>query len=766
MNQPTQHHPVKEDEIDLKAVFSTLYTYKFMILFITLLFTILSATYAYFQPSIYKASTTIEVSLEKSSSSMDDMLSMAMTSSGGLNAHTEIELIQSRFMTNLALQHVNLTHHYYTIQHYKEQELYKRSPFQVGMLSGYGITYTIYPIDDKHYRLVVEDAKAPDGTLWSYDENLSYEEEIHTKYFHLNVVKVAQPQYEKYHFHVIHPNKVATIVQNAISVSQKGKGSNILEISYEDNVPLRAKEFVNALADAYMHQSIERKTKEAGRKLSFINQQLENIEKNLRHSALDLEKFKRNTNTVSLSSKAQTIIAQMSEYETQLSAISIQQEMLDSLHQQIKRGKNLESISIAGLEMDQSPLSLKIQELQNTIIKKNILREDYTPMYPEVRKLNKTIKQLKGIIAATIKNLRKNIQERENLMRKSVKKQQDLLNTLPANERMFGQLQRTFSVNEKIYSYLLEKQSETAIIKAATVNQNRIIDPALVPISPIKPKRKMIVVVGFILGLIVAIFLAFLHTFLDNRIKSEEDITQATRFPLFGTIPYIKTESEKLKVFVSPKSSVTESFRNLRTNLQFIGDQEGSQVIVVTSTVGGEGKTTVSVNLAGIMSMTEKKTIILNLDMRKPTLHERFALPNREGMSTLLSKHATLHGVIQHTEYENLDVITSGPIPPNPSELIENEEMQKTLEALRKIYDIIILDTPPIGLVTDAKSLMHLADSTVYVTRYAYSKKEYFKTINALQEDKIKGLGILLNALDQSKQTYGSYGGYGYYEEK
>ncbi len=335
---------------------------------------------------------------------------------------------------------------------------------------------------------------------------------------------------------------------------------------------------------------------------------------------------------------------------------------------------------------------------------------------------------------------------------------------------MFGQLQRKFSVNEKIYSYLLEKRSETAILKAATVSKNRIIDTALLPGAPIKPKRKLIVLVGMILGLIVGIALAFLRAFLDDRIKGEEDISHATNVPLLGMIPHIKEKdaAEKLKVVISPKSAVAESFRHLRTNLQFMEREKKSHIISVTSTIGGEGKTTVSMNLAAIMSMAEKKTILINMDMRKPTLHERFGLENVRGMSTLLSKHTSLAKVIQHTEYTHLDVITSGPVPPNPSELIQGDLMEKVLEKLSEVYDVIIMDTPPVGLVTDARTLMHLSDTSIFVLRAEYSKKGFIKGIDELyKHDGIRGLGILLNDMKMDRSGYGySYGyGYGYYEE-
>jgi len=760
---------INEEEIDLKEIFRTIFRYKVMVISLVIIATVISAYIAYFKPNIYKASSTVEVGIEGGG---HDVLSMAM-SPGTVNSATEMEIIRSRFLAEKAAEHVDILHRYYTTRRFKEIELYKQSPFRVGMLKGYGLSFDLYPLDDKNYRLVVEEMKDRNGTAWSYDKVLPYGEEIDSAHFHLNVVKTGKMNDPQYRFVIYNPKDTGVVGQRGVQVAQLSKFSTILEISHEDNVALRAQEFTNALAQAYLQQNIEKKTKEATRKLKFIDKQLKRITENLKSSAVKLEKFKKNSSTmISLSTKAEAAIRQMSEKESKLAMISIKQEMLSDLYKKVKSGKNLESLAYTGMDAGNSvsQLALMIKELQATIVRKKVLSAEYTEVYREVVKVKRAIEQHKKIIISTIEDMEKNIRERKAFLKKSIAKQQKELDKLPADERMIGDLQRKFSVNKKIYSYLLEKRSETAILKAATVSKNRIIDTALIPHSPIKPKRKLIVLVGLILGLILGIALAFLRAFIDDRIRSEEDISHATQIPLLGIIPHIKNTKETLSVVNSPKSAVAESFRHLRTNLQFMESKKGSHIISVTSTIGGEGKTTVSINLAAIMSMANKKTIILNMDMRKPTLHERFGIGNKKGMSTLLSKHTSLGSVIQHTEYKYLDVITSGPVPPNPSELIQGELMEQVLEKLSEVYDVIIMDTPPVGLVTDARTLMHLSDTSIYLLRAEYSKKGFLRGIEQLYQHKeMKGLGILLNDIKVSKDGYGygyGYGyGHGYYEE-
>ncbi len=758
----------EEEKVDLRAVFRIIHYYRYMIISVTILFTIVSAIFIYFQPDIYQSTSTIEVKEETKKMSTDDFLAAAMMDSSSGNLDTKIVIIKSASMANRALKKVDLSHHYYTTRKFKEIELYKTSPFQVSMLKGFELSFTLIPVDDKSYQLIREETEDKNEQVWGYDKIHLYDKEIITEYFHLNVVKNTEMTEESYRFVIIDPKKMGRIAQENIFVSTIFKNASVLSISYTDNIALRSQEFTNALAKAYLEESIETKNREAELKLNFIDDQIANVNENLRVSAIKLEEFKKSSNALNINSKAESILSQMNTSQTQLTEISIRQKMLDSLYKEIlKSDKNIENISISGLNMrlDESTLSDLIKKLQEAIVQMRTLNEDYTEFHPLMRRLNLKIKQLRKTILSSIKGLSESITQNKELLEQSITEQQKILNTLPANERVYGELERKFSVNEKMYSYLLEKESEVGIIKASTVSNNIIIDKAFYPEEPIRPKRTLIVLMALILGFIIGIALAFLRIFLDDRIKTENDINYGTDVSLLGIIPNIRDNNEGLKVFSASKSYVTEAFRNLRGNLQFMTKKGHSHIIVITSTVGEEGKTTVSTNLAAIISLSGKKTILLNLDMRKPTLHVKFGLENKKGMSNLLSNTAELNDIIQHTEYENLDVITSGSVPPNPSELIENEVIENCLENLREVYDVIILDTPPLGLVVDAKTLMHFADTSIYVLRSEYSKKVYLKNLNQLAQDDISNIGVVLNDVKMKHVRYGYYG-FGYYEEE
>ncbi len=762
-----------EVNIDLGQIISIFYRYKYAIILITLIAAFSSYFFAYFKTNIYEAETTVEVGRGSitGSSGQGDVLSSL---SDSMSLDTEFDIIKSRLVTNKALKEVDWRHHYYIKTRIKEWELYAASPIRVELQEGIGINFFLYPSSDpESFRLHAEGSDKKGK--WEYDKMHQYGAAIKNTHFELTVHRVEENPIEdgKYRFFVLTPLNATIAALRGVSVEHGSGYSNVFTIKNQDTVPLRAKEFLNALARAYMVQNIEKKTREASKMLTFIDEQLGEVNKNLQESANNLESFKKNTNTAEISTKTQLIITKMSEYESKLVDISIEEKMYDAVLKQIEGGEKLETLSIAGLRDSGTSLVQLVQELQQTVLKRDTLLLDYTKANREIAKLNKMISQINRGIIDILKNLKQSVKERKKLIQLAMGVYEKRLKELPANEKIYSRLERSYKVNQEIYAYLLKKRSEIAIIKASTVSKNRIIDPALPPRSVFKPNRPKIIVFGTLLGLLLGILYAFIREFLDDTIKNEEDVRRRISIPILGQIPHIEkiTETE-VAVLGSPKSAAIEAFRTLRSNLQYMSATGKSEVIVLTSTVGSEGKTTIAANLAAIMSLTGKRTIVLNLDLRKPTLAKKFNLSNNRGMSSLLSGRATLEEVVQKTSQENLFLISSGPIPPNPTELIESTAFKSLLEELKQDYDVVILDTPPVGVISDAISLMHLADTTIYVLRANYSKRVFLTNIQRLKdENDIPGLGILMNDVGYGLAYgygYGSYGygSYGYYSSE
>ncbi len=751
-------------EIDLRVLWGALYRSRLTIILITILLGSAAYLYAYLKVNIYEAKATIEVGRGSSGgSSKEDVLSSL---SDSMSLDTQFDIITSRLVTNIALKHVDWRYHYFVKTRLKEWELYKSSPIRADITKGIGINFFFYPSSDPESFRLQAKGREKEGQ-WEIDKTYHFNEEIKTPYFELSIHRVQEnPIVDgRYRFYVLSPLRATLAALGGISVDYGEGYSSVLTIKNQDTVPLRAQEFLNAIAQAYMEQNIEKKTHEASKMLDFINEQLIQIQKSLDEAAEKLEDFKRNTNTAEMSTKTKLIIGKMSEYEGRLVDISIEESMLNALQQQIMSGKKLESLSIAGLKVKGSTLSRLIQELQQAILKRNSLSLDITNSNREMTKLDNMINHLKDVIANTINNLKLSVKERRKLIQQSIDEQERRLKDLPTDEKIYSRLERNFQVNQEIYSYLLKKRSETAILKASTVSKNRIVDPALLPASPTKPNRMRITALGTILGLMLGILYAVIRELMDDTIKNEEDIRRVSTLPILGQIPHIDfVEEHKIVVLDKPKSITTEAFRTLRANLRYMAVSKNPRVIAITSTVGTEGKSTISANLGAIISLSGKRTIILNLDLRKPALSTLFNLPNNKGMSSLLSGRATLEEVVQGTEYKNLSFIPSGPIPPNPTELIQEGGIENLLKTLKDHYDIIILDTPPIGLVADALSLMHIADISIYVVRAKHSKQEFLVNAERLKSEKnIHSLGILVNDVGHGL-TYGYNYGYRSYE--
>ena len=362
----------QEDEIDLRELFGALRRYKLSIFFTMLFVTAITVVYAYFQPNVYSTLSVVEIGKDNKSAGLGgggDILAMAMGSSSSIMPDSEIRMVKSRYLTRLALVNVDFQHRYYATKNYKEHELYKDSPFDVNLSKGYNISFKIYPINETQYRVEAEDEDKETKEEWEYKKVHNYGKAVHHKYFDFTLNKNEDQELDEtsYRFVILDELKAIESAQEGVTASLSNKASNILDIKYEDVVPLRAQEFNNALSQAYISQSVYRKTREASKTLSFIESQLENINNNLKNSAIKLENFKRETSTVTLDSKASTIMLHLSEAESQLATINIESGLLNTLYDQVKTGKNLETITFSGLSSGASESGSSVQALTRMV---------------------------------------------------------------------------------------------------------------------------------------------------------------------------------------------------------------------------------------------------------------------------------------------------------------------------------------------------------------------------------------------------------------
>lgn len=766
------------DEIDLKQVFKTILKYKFFIIFITFIFTLGAAVFAYIKPSIYSSTATIEVQ-EKDRGFNSSALKEAF-SGGGVNVENEMEVFKSRFLADRAASYLNLDVRYFTTNHYREREFYQNSPFVVSkkyvddMI--YGKTFHVVPLSETSFKLLIKPtnkwSKAgildqlgirpfEKEDLFSYEKEHKYNEEISNEWFNLTVQKISELNNQEYRFNLIPKEAFYTFYTN-LSVSQVSEYASVLRVDIQDTVSTRAQDLLNALFKAYKDQEKERKSEIANLSLDFIDGQLDEINKRLKTSEGELEQYKESNEVIDLSQKATTTSQKLTEYETKLQELSIEENILSNLEQYIQSNHNLSGLTVGSISLADPSIASLIKSLTDLSTQRDALLIDYTELHPDIEKLSKTIASVKRSIKMALKNNLTQIRQRKGSLKSLINQYTKSLETLPQQEKELTRLTRHFTVNEKVYSFLLEKRAETAILKASTISNSKVLDAAMNNPLPIKPKRMLIVLVGMILGIIIGMSYAFLREFLNDTVKNTDEIERFSSIPIYGVVPLNKNKKTR-NIFL-------ESFRSIRTNLQFLPQTESSRVITVTSSVSGEGKTTIVAKLAEIIGQSNKSVVVLDVDMRKASVHKEFDLDNVFGLSNYLTGQKSLKEVIVSTEQENVDLITTGPLPPNPSELILMDNMRTLIEKLKEKYDYIIIDTPPVGLVTDALILMNYADISFVLVRANYTRKEFIKNLDRLaKEHKHNHIGMILNGVEIGEKYGYGYGvsyGYGYGNDK
>jgi len=402
----------------------------------------------------------------------------------------------------------------------------------------------------------------------------------------------------------------------------------------------------------------------------------------------------------------------------------------------LKNNREIKGIDLSTASKSIVSLIQKIQEV-NTL--HSSLLVDYTPKHPSVMKAEEQLASLKEDLQGTIESSLRGIEERKTSLNGIIQKHTASLESLPEEERQLTQLNRTFMFNEKIYEYLLQKRAETAIIESSTVSGIRIIDDALVGGIAVQPNRVLIVMMGLIIGLIIGILQAFIRHFLANTIQTINDLESHTTLPLYSVLP----------LFKGKKSLYEDALRVLLTRLEF--NDEKPKVITITSSVKGEGRTTTALELAGVIGKSGKKVVVLDFDMRESRVNKKLAITNESGVSTLLAGSNSFEEVVRNVT-PNVDVVVAGPAPVNPYELIISDRLTSLLDEMRELYDYVILESPPAGLVADALVLMRLSDLNLIVFKAAYSKKDFIKSTNRfVNEHQLHNVGIILNALELKK---------------
>jgi capsular exopolysaccharide synthesis family protein len=388
-----------------------------------------------------------------------------------------------------------------------------------------------------------------------------------------------------------------------------------------------------------------------------------------------------------------------------------------------------------------------------------------TEQHPQIVKLNEQILTTKKALLETINNLVENARMSLNEIDRRIGALEAESKKLPAKQQELINYQRNYQFTDDTYKYLMQRRAEAQILRASNTPDNEILDEARIEKTVrVAPRNAMNMLVAFILGLLIPALYLFLKNFFNTSITDRKDVEKLTRFPIIGTVAQT-SDKNPLVVINNPKSPIAESFRSIRTNIEYITQGKPQSVILVTGDTPDIGKTFNSINVASIYALYGKKTVLLGFDMRKPKLFQEFGITNNVGLSSFLSNQESIDNIIQNTRVlPNLDVIPSGPIPPNPAEMIASDKCTELFDELKKRYDYIVIDTPPLGLVTDAFLLMRYSDANIFIVRQGHTNKNIFGSVIKDLEDRNISIAIVINGVETGKSYgYGKYSyGYGY----
>lgn len=609
--------------------------------------------------------------------------------------------------------------------------------------------------------------------VYSYD-NLPFGKLVSTPHLELIASAVestikdeGRPYLEREFFFQLNSEKyLINYIAQRLTATPYSQGGQILQIDMEDHLPARAVDVLNTINTVYIDYDVKRQQQGAENVLAFIDQQLDTITKELNIYENSLKEFKLDKKLTDPQSITNYVLENLNELEQEKVNVILQQQALDWLEDYVRSDQPLEALSPELIELDYQGYTPYLEQIKTLQAEIENLRLSLQEDHLKIRYTKEQLEEVKKNLFLNLDNVRKRLEVQETYVDQELRKANSEFAGLSEIESEFLTLSRVRNNIEKFYLSLLDKQTEYQIRKASIVENFAVLEPASGG-SLVSPKKDLLQYGAIGLGVFLWIGLIVLRYLLLDRIQTLQEVEDNLEVPVLGTVPSYKHDdiTQELMVYAHPKSVITEAFRNLRSNLEFISRDKGPKMMAVTSTVSGEGKTYIAVNLAGVLNMAGKKVVLLDLDMRKPKQHRIFGLDNLKGMSTILiGKHTPAE--CAHQVEEGFDFISSGPLPPNPSELILSQQMEQLIQELQQTYDYVICDTPPVGMVSDALELIKKADFPIYVIRNDYSKREFMNFPNKLyHESDVKRLSIVLNDTKLKKSGYGRYNstyGYGY----
>ena len=742
--------------------------------------------YLYVATPVYNISATVLIKDDKKGGSAGMLSGLESLGLDGMisssqNIDNEIEVLRSKTIVKEVVEDLGLYISYADKDEFPSKNLYKTSPVQVSL--------TPQEADLLEKPMIVEMALQPQGSL---DVNVKIGDDEYQKHFEklpavfptdkgtlaffltpdsaLSSKRTSEEttDSEKTTRNITatinKPLAVAKAYCKNMTIEPTSKTTSVAVISLKNSNVERGKDFINKLLEMYNINTNNDKNEVAQKTAEFINERISIISKELGSTEKDLESFKRGAGITDLTSDAQIALTGSAEYEKKRVENQTQINLLQDL-QKYMQNEGYEVLP-SNIGLQDVNLAAAINRYNEVLVERKRLLRTSTENNPTIINLDTSISAMKENVQVSLDRVLRGLFITKADLDREASRYSRRISEAPGQEREFVSIARQQEIKAGLYLMLLQKREENAITLAATANNAKIIDDAIADDAPVSPKGRMIYLIALVLGVGIPVGVIYLLELTKFKIEGRSDVEKLTNVPIVGDIPLTDEKQGAIAVFENQNNLMSETFRNIRTNLQFMLEND-KKVILVTSTVSGEGKSFISSNLAISLSLLGKKVIIVGLDIRKPGLNKVFNIPRKEvGITQYLANpEKNLMDLVQLSDVsKNLYILPGGTVPPNPTELLARDGLDKAIETFKKSFDYVILDTAPVGMVTDTLLIGRVADLSVYVCRADYTHKNEYTLINELAENnKLPKLCTVINGLDLKRRKYGYYYGYGKY---
>ena len=768
----------QEEQVDYKALFfKYLIHWKWFVASIVVCL-IGGWIYLHYTTPVYSITGSVIIKDNKKNNSVStglaDLEDLGFYSSTN-NFDNEVEVLHSRTLLKKVVEELDLYINYRTRENLRPVELYKDTPVKVWLTpeeaeklpNGAAVLEVVLKpggklsvsteIDEQEFKQDFDKLPALLTTPYGTFSFTPGDSAIVEKEQEITVTVAA-------------PRIMANGYANALSVEPTSKTTTIAQITLQNTSPQRGVDFINKLIEIYNRDANDDKNEVASKTAEFIDERIKIINGELGTTEKELETFKRDAGLTDLKSDAQLALSENSEYEKKRAENSTQLRLVQFLSEYANNPDHAYEVLPVNVGLTDTGLTELINRYNEMLLERKRLLRTSSESNPVVVNLDASIRAMRSNVQTTILSVQKGLMITKADLERQAGKYAGRITSAPGQERQLVSISRQQEIKAGLYLMLLQKREENAITLASTANNARIVDEAQVGLLPVSPKGKLIYLIAFVLGIAIPVGIIYIIELLRYKIEDRSDVEKLTTVPIIGDIPASDNMPKEGSVVVHENQNdmMAETFRNVRTNVQYmLGNNQ--KVVLITSTTSYEGKSFVAANLAISFALLGKKVVIVGLDIRKPGLNKAFQMSHKEdGITRYLAdpEHTDLMSLLQQSNVTpNLYILPGGAIPPNPTELVARDSLVQAVDRLKKEFDYVILDTAPIGMVTDTQLISRVADMSIYVCRAGYTPKAGYLFINELRDHKkLPNLCTIINDVNikTGKYGYGTYGKYGY----